>query len=1157
MRSLISGALRQNVFINVVFVALAVVAAVIAVPSLPVDRYPNINFGEVEITTSFPGAAPEEVEVEVTQTVEDAIRDMENLEYVRSTSLAGMSMIRLKFIDDTDYNGLYDELRLRVLGVQNNLPVVDGEPLQPTFNLVTVDEWLPVIQANLVSADPAAPLSRRALTLLGKELRTRIEEQPGVKKVVMLGDSPQWFDLVIDPKGLERHGVTLTQVAAALRGTGMSLPAGAIDTAGGERLVRVDSRYRSRDDLLAVVVRLDGDGTPVTVGQLIDPLASGERVADGSVKIAINGQETVAVKVLKLSSASAPTVKAGVEEAVAEFREAHQDSGVSVVFSEDNTLAIADGMGVLADSLILSVILVMVLLFTFLGNRSGRLTTIVTALGLAAVLTVVNVDDSWLRALVIGSLGILILLTCRAAVLTVSGIAFSFLGALLCFWILGYSLNEITLMGFVLVSGIIVDDAIVVLENIQRHREDGKPIVEAAIDGTAEVFWPVVSATLTTMAAFLPMLLMTGAIGEFFALVPIAVAVALGISLIEALIILPLHAVEIEQGLGPDPTLKTRTEHEAEPARGPIAVAERIYGPLLRWNLRHPFIAMGAVSLLFLGALAVVAQAIIGPLYGMKPILKLQFFPDDMTKLMLRVDMPMGTALERTDALMREMAEHLVARGPGQVRNVTSLAGLSMNSAYLPEFSNQKGMAFIEVPTRDERDFDSQNLYLQDMRQDLEATFETGGVALELQPMQGGPPTGAAVNVRVTGVSEPMVLALATDLEAWMRSQAVPDGRLDGVIDLATDRSGINTVWSFVPDRRRTAELGLTDVDVQAFIAGAVEGAYVGEFRRSDGDIPVRVRLPEAVAEDLGQLLSIPLADDPSGRVVRFPDLGHLQASTEPSSLVRRDFQRTVTIVGNIAEDSSLGAASVVPIIREWYQANAAGYPGAAIAFGGEAESTGKSYASLGMAFILAVILIYAILAGQFRSYLQPLLIMSNIVFSFTGVVLAMAAFGIAASTLGEQVVAPERAWFTVNSFIAIIGLTGLVINDAIVLIDFINRRRAEGLPVERALIVAGHQRMRPIILTTLTTIAGLLPMAAGIPDFSITWGPFATSFIAGLALSTVMTLLVVPVLYLQLERTVAAVRDWFGAAAAAPGPRQETRETVVLEPLAEREPAL
>ena len=310
----------------------------------------------------------------------------------------------------------------------------------------------------------------------------------------------------------------------------------------------------------------------------------------------------------------------------------------------------------------------------------------------------------------------------------------------------------------------------------------------------------------------------------------------------------------------------------------------------------------------------------------------------------------------------------------------------------------------------------------------------------------------------------------------------------------------------------------MSERSVQDFIATATDGMYVGEFRRHDGDIPIRVQLPQHVAQNPNELLSVPMSLNAEGRVVYFDDVGKMELSTIPSSLERRDFERLVTITGDFNEESPLSAQNVVDIIKKWYQDHAADYAGAGLSFGGEAESTSKSYSTLYLAFVLALVLIYGILAAQFRNYLQPILILSNVFFSFTGVVLVIAVLGIIAQLIPGLIQA-ERTLFTVNSFIAIIGLAGLVVNDAIVLIDFINKRRAEGIPVKKAIILASHQRMRPIILTTLTTIAGLLPMAIGLPEFSVTWGPFATSFIAGLAVATAMTLLVVPCLYLVLDR--------------------------------------
>ena len=301
--------------------------------------------------------------------------------------------------------------------------------------------------------------------------------------------------------------------------------------------------------------------------------------------------------------------------------------------------------------------------------------------------------------------------------------------------------------------------------------------------------------------------------------------------------------------------------------------------------------------------------------------------------------------------------------------------------------------------------------------------------------------------------------------------------------------------------------------------AGLVEGAFVGNLRRSDDDIPVKVRLAKSALGDLSMVGDVPLVHRPDGSSLRLGDLGRLELRREPSELVRRDFLRTITITGRLAEDSPINAFQATAVVRDWMQRHQAEHPGVVVAFGGESESTGRTYASLGFAFLVSVFTIYTILAVQFRSYMQPLLIMSSIVFSLIGVILMMGIFGFVVNYIGHGFVRPERALFTVNAFIAVVALTGMVVNNAIILIDFINKRRETQPDLLRVLRESGHLRLRAVLLTTITTIAGFLPTAIGIPEFSLTWSPMATAFVAGLCLATILTLLVVPVLYLILTR--------------------------------------
>ena len=1078
MRSLIRFGLSQSVLMNLVFIATVFFAAAWALPRLPVDRYPNFSFGEQTITVQWPGASAADVERLVVKELEDAIRGMDDLEFVKSTAIAGQAEIQVKFDDDTDYAALYDELRLRVLSAQNRLPVANGEPLAPIFAKVETDQWLPVIQVNLTSADPAKPLGKRQLTILAKELQTRFELLDGVKRVELWGDEPQQFDVALDPAALRRHGVTPEDVRAALAGAGAAVPAGSVATADGDRLVRIDGRWREGDQVLATVVRVDGDGRAVVVRDVVDTSATGIRGPDRGTRITIDGTDTVACKVIKQTASDARAVKDRVVAEVAAFQAARPDGGFAVVYALDSTGPIQDSISVLGGNLVQGFCLVLLVLTFVLGFR--------------------------------------------ASALALSGMVFAFLGTLLWFQLSGASINELSLLGFVIVVGILVDDAVVVLDNIARHREEGKPLERALLDGTSEVFWPVVASVTTTMASFLPLLLMTGAVGQFFALVPTAVVAALALSLVEALLMLPAHVRDADRIFGP-PRIRARSGDDAALGylnqRSVIGTAARMYDRLLRWCLARPWSTVGLTVGLFVLAIGVLLQSAFAPFIGMRPLLKLEFFPSDASVAEVRVTMPPGTPLETTDAKVREIARFIAGHGPGAVASAQGIAGLTIDTTYKPQWGSQYGIVQVEIAARAQRTIDDPNQWIRDLGPAIQSRFATGASLITVEAQAGGPPTGLPINVRIAGLDDAAVRRCAEDLFTWMQSAARPGEPLHGAIGLASDLGRTDAVVDIDLDQERLARYGLREADDAGMAAGLVEGAFVGNLRRSDDDIPVKVRLAKSALGDLSTVGDVPLIHLADGTALTLADLGRLELRREPSELVRRDFVRTLTITGRLADDSVINAFQATAIIREWMAANQSRHPGVVVAFGGEAESTGRTYASLGFAFLVSVFVIYTILAMQFRSYLQPLLIMSSIIFSLTGVILVMGLFGFVVNYIGHGWVRPERALFTVNAFIAVVALTGMVVNNAIILIDFINTRRAKQPDLLRVLRESGHLRLRAVLLTTVTTIAGFLPTAIGIPEFSLTWSPMATAFVAGLCLATILTLLVVPVLYLLLHR--------------------------------------
>ncbi|WP_461208629.1 efflux RND transporter permease subunit [Desulfocurvus sp. DL9XJH121] len=1027
MRPVIRFSLAQRVFFNLVFVVL-IVAGAFSMARLPVERYPQVNFGKVFVSTFYPGASSTDVEALVTRKIEEAIEDLEGVEFVESRSAHQTSTVIVKFVDDSDYEDLYDDLRFKVLSVQGELP---DEVDPPEFTLLRTSDWLPVVAVNLVGER-----SNRVLTLLGDELKVPLSQIAGVQEVELAGEYTREFHVYLDPDKLAALGVTFDQVSQALQDANLSVPAGDYTDESGEFVVRVDEKFRDRSQVAATVVRRDLDGSFVTVGDLMSGAALSHR--DPTVIASVNGSDCVTLKVLKTEEGNALTIKEGVDRVLADFAPVLEREGVRAVLTQDSTSYIRDAMSTLGWNLALGIVLVCAIIWCFTGFRNACLTTI--------------------------------------------GIPFSFLVTMVIMRVTGNSLNEITLFSFVLVSGIIVDDAIVVLENIYRHVQQGDPLYDSVVDGASEVMLPVVSATATTVAAFLPMLIMTGSTGEFFALIPKAVAFAIAASLFECIFILPLHYLD----WGPRPKAENEPE---EKDNALMRVLRAGTDALVRVTLRWRYTSLGVVLLAFV--VAVVAMGL--SVSGVAPLVRIKFYPDDYNLYYVFVEEPADTAIEETSRLCKDISREIMAGGPGRARSAAAYAGFVINEDYSQEFGSNFGTVMVTLPEKADREFDDPLAHLDAMRDRMVELFQKNGVRIRVRAEKDGPPTGKDLNVRVVGNNEESVQGLAQAVYEDLTT----DPGIAPYLDQPDDGAGLTQrVYSLGVDQRRAREFGLTTRQA-ALLAGAVlDGRYVGKFRLADEEVDLKLRLdPESIPSP-ADALRVAVAEDPAGPV-RLGDIVHPKILEESGELTRYKNQRSRSVSANIRQGAPISEPSVVRHVSLFYETVRDGYPGAALAFGGSHEDTKRSYTSLAYAFVVAVLIIYLILATQFKSYLQPLIILSAVVFALIGVV------------FGKLV---TQSLFTINSFIAVVGVTGVVVNDSLVLIDFINRAHRAGKTRREAIEEGIRVRLRPILLTTLTTTLGLLPMALGIPSYSLVWGTMASTFVTGLGTATFLTLFIVPV---------------------------------------------
>jgi HAE1 family hydrophobic/amphiphilic exporter-1 len=1033
-----AAVIEQRVLGNLLYVLLAT-AGVMALLGMPVEEYPNVSFDQVEVKTLWPGASPEDVERLITAEIEDEIEDVAGIDKVQSTSIAGWSRILVKFQDDIsreEFERGYRDLEAEVRKVKDLPP--DAE--RPLVERIEIEGLNPVVTVILFGEAP-----EHVRKGVADELERRIEAIPGVRRAQVTGVREREVRVEVDPERLRAYGLSLDDVSRALAARNVTAPGGVLKGSGGEVVVRTSGEWRSLAEMLDAPIAPPGAGEGRSGGAAVR-LRDLARVEEGFEEERLicryQGRPCAMLGVIKTTESNALEIRALVDRVVERFREDRlMPEGLEVGFLADTTLRIRDRVLVLVQNVAVGSALVFLILGLFLGFRMS--------------------------------------------LLAILGVGFAFLGTFVGLKWIGHSVNVLSLFGLVLVSGILVDDAIVVIENYARRRELGDAPREAAVRGAAEIAWPVVSSVLTTVAAFLPLLLMSGVTGKFFAVIPTAVAVALAVSLFEAIAILPIHLVDADRGGPIAPGKKLGA------LAGATAAAERVYARIIGPAVRHRYRTLAAVLLVFGGAV-----------YTLRWV-QVVFFPSDYQLLFVNAKLPPDASLAETDAVLRRADAAVRSLGPRTIESAAQTAGFYYDYNYQPHLNAHVGQLLVTLARDRERGASTREVMAR-MRERL-AREDLGRATVEVTELNDGPPIGRPVCVRLTLEDLPRLRAVAREATDVVAS--IP-GVLDVGLDLETGkREAVARV-----DEERAAALGVSVADVARAIADANEGRVATSWRRGDTEWDVRVRIaPEARASvaDLGEARS----RASSGALVSAREVASIGSSSGFAAIRRYQRERTATITGDVdlRVTSSLEATREVERrLRPLLEREA----GLAVSFAGEFEETNRSFASLGKAFAIAMIAIFAILGAQFRSYLQPLVVLASVPFALVGVIAGI-------HLTGDP--------FTVATGLGVVGLAGVAVNDGIVLIDFANGRRRAGLTAERAIVEAGPLRLRAIFLTSVTTVAGLLPSAVGLGGRSVVWGPMASALCFGMTAQILLTLLVTPALYMVAEDVLSLARRLTG----------------------------
>jgi multidrug efflux pump subunit AcrB len=994
-----------------------------AMPGLPRELLPEMSMNWGFIVVPYQGVAPDEIEQYVTIPVEDEVEGVDGIETITSTSSEGLSQVSVKFetMSDDEFDKRFQDLESRVNSMRD-LPDGAEDPIIIDFGTA---EMVPMVSVVISGDIPEAEMKATA-----EDLRDVIEDINDISKADIYGLREREIWVEISSSNLEYYGLTLGHVVTALKSQNVSIPGGRIDVGREEYLLRTVGQFDSVDEMRDVIVASTPDGGFIRLSDIAKITDTFEKRSTTS---RFNDQKSMTITTSKKPSGNTIALIKQIRQ-TCEYYQTKLPPGVTISISSDTGVMIDEILSTLTNNAYFGLLLVLILLTIVMGWRNALYAAI--------------------------------------------GIPISFMLTFIFLWASGESFNGNSLFGLVLVLGVVVDDAIIIIENSYRYFQQGYSSHQAAKLGTAEVTGPVTAATATTIAAFLPLMFVPGIIGKFMRIVPITVCLTLTASLFESFVILPSHFAE----------WSGRLRSRKKKHRPWFGKLRRRYLKMLAFTIRRRYVAVSSiVALLFVASIFIVVVT------GVE-----LFREDEMDVMQIFVQLPPGTRIETTDEILRDI-EQLVWKLPeGEVESVIGNGGvMQTNKEWLQR--TYVGQVVVNLRNKKERLYTGPQL--RAMMDSLIRPLIAGTEDIRIATINTGPPVGAPIEFKIKGKHFDQLEKLADELKDSLAT--VP-----GVYSINDDFQLGKKELKVEVDIERAAMLGLDVATVAAAVSGAFDGIPAGVYRDGDDEVDIIVKYDEGSRNELDDLQNLRIMNR-FGQLIAFRDVATVQTDRGYADIHRFNGERAITVSAEIDKAQSTIDVAIDKVV-ESYEAISPKYPGYRIDFGGEFKEFETAFDDITMLFMIGLILIYAILGAQFKSFAQPLIIMFTIPFAVIGAALGLFVTGNP---------------FSIATMYGIVALAGIVVNDSLVLISFVNNRRVSGGERLRAVMKAGMIRLRPIILTSITTIFGLLPMTLGLGGKSITWSPLANTIVWGLSVATLMTLFIIPALYL----IVSDISIYFG----------------------------
>ncbi len=1018
--SLAAASVRRPVTTIMAFLIVILLGS-IAFFHLPVDLMPELVYPTLTVRTDYPNVGPQEIEDLITRPVEEAVAAIAGVETISSSSSEGQSSVRVAFTWGTDLDAAADEIRSRIDRIRGSLPDGAEPPTVFKFDLAS----FPILFLG-VSSPTMGPIELREFT--EERIERRLERVAGVASVDVRGGLRRQIQVNLDRDKMLALNLSADRITRLLAQENLNRPAGKVEKGNLDVFLRTVGEYKAAPEVASTVVAVR-DGKPIYLRDVA-------KVEDGVEEVTnltrINGEPGIRLSINKQSGANTVEVARGVRSEVAQIQKDFPDVQVTTII--DTSEYIRNAIGNVRSSAVLGGLLAIVVLLFFL--RSGRSTFVIaTAIPISVVATFALI------------------------------------------YFTGYTLNIMTFGGLALGVGMLVDNAVVVLENVFRKREEGCGAVESAVVGTQEVATAITASTLTTMAVFLPIVFMEGISGVMYKQLAVVVAFALFASLAVALTLIPVLSAKVLKR-GKAHPMHTFLQPLYDRSGRFLDGMETRYRSGIAWALGHR-------KLVIFGTLGLFAASLL-----LIPLIGSELMPKaDEGEVRIDAEMAVGTRLELMDKTFRRIEQVVKREVPEAESVLTNIGG----GGWHAQGGNTGDMRISLVPEAERTRTSAQ--IADDLRAKLAnipgvtiRTREGSGLFLLRIAFGGG---SEALEAEIRGFDLDQGYKLAEQVKDAL--ETVP-----GVSDARIGRDPGRPERVIRINRDKIARLGLSMNQVATIIETNVAGSRATVLRRSGREYDIFVRLAQTDREVLADIDQVSLVSA-SGQSVPLKSVIDVQYATGPVVIDRKDQERVVSVYANVA-GRDLG--SVVGDARRALRGIDVP-PGFAITFGGEYEDQQKAENALFIALILAILLVYMVMAAQFENLLDPFVVMFSIPMASIGVLLTLFLTG---------------TTFNIQSYIGMVMLAGIVVNNAIVLVDYTNlMRRRDSLPLIEAVVESGRRRLRPILMTTATTVLGLVPLAIGLGEGSEMQTPMARVVVGGLVTSTLITLFLVPVVYTSL----------------------------------------